>query len=167
MAGIFSRQEQVSMTRSVLDKTRFRNVDLDISSKSDLQPLVTAMGSKISLSFVGRVKRTYYAHMDLAIGNPKSPESAILQYCKLIRGLSPDAKAAWYAAKTRIFDIGIEAPGRNSYYWTAVSEEAIKASAEVNAQVAVTVYGPMKRMKRKAKANKSKSAARGKSAEGE
>jgi hypothetical protein len=69
------------MPLSFLDKTKFRNVDLDISSSNDLQPLVTAMGKKVCLGFVGRVKRTYWAHMDLAIGNPKNAESAILQYC--------------------------------------------------------------------------------------
>ena len=141
------------MTQSVLDKTKFLNVDLNICSKVDLQPLVTAMGKKISLSYVGRVKRMYHAHMDLAIGNPKSLESAILQYCKLVQGLPPDARAMWDAAKVRILDIGIEAPARNSYCWSAISEEAIKAAAEVNAQVAITVYGPMKRVTKATKSN--------------
>jgi hypothetical protein len=144
------------MTQSVPDKTKFLNVDLDICSKVDLQPLVTAMSKKISLSYVRRVKRSYYAHMDLAIGNPKSPESAILQYCKLVQGLPPDARAMWDAAKTRTFDIGIESPGRNSFFWSVISDKAINAVAEVNAQVAVTVYGPMKRV---TKTKKSHSAA--------
>jgi hypothetical protein len=75
----------------------------------------------------------------------------------LIQGLPPDAKSLWFAAKTRTFDIGIEAPGRNSYYWSALSEEAIKAAAEVNAQIVVTIYGPMKRPRSTGKSSKTAS----------
>jgi hypothetical protein len=142
------------MIQSVLDKTKFLNVDLDISSKADLQPLVSAMGRKVSLSFVGRVKRGFQAHMDLAIGNPKSPETAIVQYCKLIQRLPPEARELWDAAKTRTFDIGIEAPRPNNYFWSAISAKAIRATSEVNAQIAVTVYGPMKKVKASSKARK-------------
>jgi hypothetical protein len=145
------------MQPSILDKTIFLNVDLDVCSKSDLQPLVDAMGKKVSPSFVARLKRMYFAHMDLAIGNPKSPESAILQYCKLIQSLPESARKDWDGAKTRTFDIGIEAPGRSSYYWSAISEKAIKAASEVNAQIAVTVYGPMTRAKIASKSGKIKS----------
>jgi hypothetical protein len=99
-----------------LDNSAFLNVDLDISSKFDLQPLVAEMGQKVSLSYVGLESRTYRAHMDLAIGNPKSPESAILQYCKVVQELPPEARDLWNTAKTRTFDIGIEAPKRDSYY---------------------------------------------------
>jgi hypothetical protein len=136
------------MAYQILDKTPFRNVDLVICSKSDLQPLVDAMGKKVSPSFVARVKRMYFAHMNLAIGNPKSPESAILGYCKLVQGLPLTARKDWDAAKTRTFDIGIESPGRNSFYWSAISDKAIKAASEVSAQIAVTVYGPMKMVRK-------------------
>jgi hypothetical protein len=55
----------------------------------------------------------------------------------------------------RSFDIGIEAPGRNTYFWSAVSAEAVRAAAEVGAQIAITVYGPMKVMKPSRKATES------------
>lgn len=154
--GIFVFQEQVAMTQSVLDKTKFLNVDLDISSKFDVQPLVTAMGKRVSLSFVGRVERMYYAHMDLAIGNPKSPESAILEYCRLIHALPAVAKKDWDAVKTRRFDIGIEAPGPQNYYWFALSPKALKAAADVNAQIAFTIYGPMKTARKPRKVTSAK-----------
>ncbi|MGA7832242.1 MAG: hypothetical protein WCA21_14890 [Terracidiphilus sp.] len=133
------------MNLQVPDKTRFRNVDLDITSKVDLQPLMAAMGKKISLSFVGRVKRMYYAHMDLAIGKPKSPDSAIYIYCKLIKGLPSEARELWDSAKIRTFDIGIDAPGSSSCYWSSISPKTLLAAAEINAQIAITIYGPMKK----------------------
>lgn len=133
------------MTQSVLDNTQFLNVDLNIFSKSDLEPLVIAMGKKVSVNYVGREKRTYSAHMDLAIGNPKSPESAILQFCKLIRELPAEARELWNGAKSRSFDIGVESRGPMRYYWFSLAPKTIMAAAEISAQIAVTVYGPLKR----------------------
>ena len=141
------------MTQSVLDKTQFLNVDLDIVSKSDLKPLIDAMGDRIIVLYVGRVKRHYEAHLELAgsplpqAGHPKSPESLVLGFCKVIRRLPPDAKKLWDDARTRSFDIGIEARGPYRYYWFALTQKAIRAALEVNAQIAVTVYGPLKRPK--------------------
>src|SRR5947199_239815 len=46
--------------------TQFRNVDLDIDSNSDLQPLVTALGKKVIVLYVKRIRRTHSAHLELA-----------------------------------------------------------------------------------------------------
>jgi hypothetical protein len=60
----------------------------------------------------------------------------------------------WDAAKSRSFDIGIKAPAKGGY-WSAVSGEAVRAAAEVGAQIAITVYGPMNVAKQSRKAAKS------------
>jgi hypothetical protein len=131
------------MGMSNLDKSCFLNVDLEIFSKSDLQPLVAALGSKIHLHYLGTEFRLFKAYFDLA-EQPKTPEHGILRYCKLIQKLPPKERALWDAAKSRSFDIGIEAPKRETYYWSAVGSDAIRAAAEVGAQIAITVYGPMR-----------------------
>ena len=138
------------MGMSNLDKTCFLNVDLEIYSKSDLQPLVDAMGEQVFVLFAGRVKRHYEAHIE-ADGSwlpmtsyMSSPESLILRLCGVILDLPPKARKLWNAAKSRTFDVGIGAPKRKTYYWSAISAEAVRAAAEVGAQIAITVYGPMK-----------------------
>jgi hypothetical protein len=145
------------MPTSNLDKTRFLNVDLDIHSRLDLRPLVTALGEKISEMYVGRVRRTYEAHLELAWRRNQTPTSIILGFCKLIEALPPSKRKVWDSAKTRSFDIGIEAPVRNTYFWSAVSPEAVRAASEVGAQIAITVYGPMKTVKRSRKTTKTAS----------
>jgi hypothetical protein len=138
------------MAQSILDKTLFLNVDLDIVSKSDLQPLVDAMGKDVFVLYVGRVRRHYEAHLEWNGSHmppnsyQSSPESLILKFCKLVQRLNPDVRALWDSAKTRSFDAGISAPKRGNYYWTAIGSEAIRTAAEVGAQVGITVYGPMK-----------------------
>jgi hypothetical protein len=145
------------MDPRTLDKTRFLNVDLRIYSKRDLQPLVTAMGEKFQLLFAGRERRMYKAQLELEGANPKSPEAAIRRYCELIRQLPAQARELWDTARSREFDVGIEAPGPTHYYWFSVAPSVIKAAAEINAFITVTIYGPMKGAKAPGKPRKAKS----------
>lgn len=133
------------MAMSKLDTSLFCNVDLDIYSKSDLQPLVSAFGDKIIDLYVGRVKRTYEAHLELgAWKRNQTPSWVMLGFCKLIKELPPGKRRIWDAAKTKSFDIGIAAPTKGIHYWSAVNGEAVRAAAEVGAQIAITGDGPMK-----------------------
>lgn len=142
------------MSHQALHKSAFLNVDLRIYSKSDLQPLVAAMGKKIVVLYVGRERRMHKAQLELAIGHPKSPESAIRKYCELIRQLPVDARELWDTAKSRELDIGIEAPGSMRYYWFSVAPMVTKAASEIGAVITVTVYGPMKKAKIPGKSRK-------------
>ena len=132
------------------DESFFANVDLDIFSREDLRALVGAFGNKVIEMWVGKVRRTYEAHLELGWSKKQTPTAIILGFCKLIESLEPSKRQLWDAAKTKSFDIGIYAPTRNHYYWSAVSPEAVRAAAAVGAQIAITVYGPMKAAKRKA-----------------
>ena len=153
------------MTQSVLDKTQLLNVDLDIRSKSDLQPLVDAIGKRMIVLYVGRENRHYKARLELVgshlpqLRHPKSPETLILEFCKVICRLPPDARKLWDGAKTRELDIGIESGKPYKYYWFALAPKAIKAALEMNAQIAVTVYGPMKKAKKSSKPRRAASSA--------
>ena len=130
------------MRQNALDKTLFLNVDLEVFSKSDLRPLVAALGAKVHVHCLGMEFGLFKAYLDLAL-QPKTPESGILRYCKLIQKLPPEERAIWTAAESRSFDTGIEAPKQGRYYWSAVGSRAVRAAAEVGAQIAVTIYGPM------------------------
>jgi hypothetical protein len=130
------------MNPSKLNMISFLNVDLEVFSKSDLQSLVAALGSKVHVHYLGKEFGLFKAYLDLAL-QPKTPESGILRYCKLVQKLPPSERSIWNAAKSRSFDIGIEAPKRGSHYWTAVGADAVRAAAEVGAQIAISVYSPM------------------------
>jgi hypothetical protein len=102
------------------------------------------MGGKVIELYVGRERRMYKAQLELATGHPKSPESIIRGLCKLIQELPSDARRLWDAAKSREFDIGIEAPELIGYYWCSLGPTVIKASSDIKAFVTITIYGPMK-----------------------
>jgi hypothetical protein len=125
------------------ETTHFLNVDLDIHSKSDLQPLVTAMGKKVHVLFVGRIKRTYRAHLELwESGLSESADSIIQGFCALIRALPKAAVELWNSAKIRDFNIGVQAGMQPHVYEIALAPETIRAAAGVNARIVLTVYAP-------------------------
>ena len=132
------------MAISKLDESALANVDLDIYSKEDLRPLVDAFGDQVIEMWVGRVRRTYEAHLETGWEPRRTPSSIILRFCKMIHILSPAARKLWNGAKKKSFDIGIYSPTRSYYYWSALTPEAVRAVAELGAQIAITVYGPMK-----------------------
>jgi hypothetical protein len=128
---------------SKLDESVFANVDLDIYSTKDLRPLVDAFGNKVIEMWVGKVRRNYEAHLEIGWSRKQTPTSIILEFCKLVGSLKPSKRKVWDAAKTRSFDIGIHAPTRNHHYWSYVSAEAVRAAADIGAQIAFTIYGPL------------------------
>jgi hypothetical protein len=134
------------MPLSTFDQAHFLNVDLIIDSRSDLRPLITAMEKHLIVLYLGREKRTYKACVEVS-GMPKTPESAICAFCKLIESLSPADRRFWNSAKTRTFDIGIDSGPAGSYYWSALSPEILARVAKLKARIAVTVYGKLKKAK--------------------
>jgi hypothetical protein len=139
-----------------LDNDSFMNVALEIFSTSDLEPLAEAFGSKVQVFYLGMEFGLFKAYFYPG-WQRKTPESGILRYCKLVKKLPPSKRKIWNAAKSRSFDIGIKAPGKGRYYWSAVGQEAVRAAAEVDAQIAITVYGTMKAVKRSPKTTKAAS----------
>src|SRR5258708_38519155 len=137
---VWSLRAQIRMNR---ETTSFLNVDLDIYSKSNLQPLVTAMGKKVHVLFVGRIKRTYQAHLELReSGLSESADSIIRGFCVLIRALPKAALELWNAAKVRDFNVGVEAAMQPHSHEIALASKTVRAAAEVNARIVLTVYAP-------------------------
>ncbi len=130
------------MRKNTSEPTGFLNVDLDIYSKSNLEPLVTAMGEKVFVLHVGRHKRVYRAHLELP-GQPKSADSAIRAFCRLIRPLPGAALNLWNGATRRDFNIGVQAGSEpHQYYEIAVAPQTLAAASDLNARIVLTVYAP-------------------------
>ncbi|MBS1803620.1 MAG: hypothetical protein JST28_09640 [Acidobacteria bacterium] len=126
-----------------LDESVFLNVDLEIFSQTDLKPLADALKKSLTVHFLGIEFGKQKAYFALAT-QPKTPDEAIIRYCKLVQTLPSSKRKIWDDAESRSFDIGFESPKRGRYFWGAVTSEAIRAASAVGAQIAITVYGPMK-----------------------
>lgn len=135
--------QKTPMTKEPAGATKYLNVDLDIYSSRDLQPLVSALGNKVDVLFIGKHKRTYETHLEVGrYPEPKNPNAAIRDFCKLILDFPEEARKIWDFAKIRQFDIGIEAGTEPTTYRFEIAPEIVNQASSLNVQIAVTIYPP-------------------------
>jgi hypothetical protein len=121
-------------------ETHFLNVDLDIFSKSELEPLVEAFGDKVCIHYLGREKKFYSAHISLS-RTRKQADFLIQEFARLIERLPRPARKLWDSAISRTFNIGIQAGKQPQSFETALSQETIRQVSALKATIAVTIYG--------------------------
>lgn len=121
--------------------TRFLNVDLDVYSRSSLQPLITALGRKVFVLYAGREKRTYSAHLELA-RDPRNADATIRSFCSLVKSLPRAQRALWNAARVRDFNIGVQAAMHPFSYRIELAADTVKAASEINSRIVFTIYAP-------------------------
>jgi hypothetical protein len=129
--------------------THFLNVDLDIYSRLNLQPLVSALGEKVCVLHVGRDKRTYCAHLEVT-RITKDADSTIRAFCRLIESLPKAERELWNMAKVRDFSIGVQAKAQPHSHDFALAAETVKAVSALGARIVFTVYAPEGNEKRPA-----------------
>jgi hypothetical protein len=122
-----------------MSTTYFLNVDLDVFSRSPLEPLAQALGPKVIELYVGQDRHLYRAHFELS-SSRKSADARIAGFVQLVKGLPRPARAVWNRAYRRDFNIGIQAGFEPRFYELAVTAETLKLASDVNARVVVTVY---------------------------
>ncbi len=122
-------------------ETHFLNVDLDIYAKSHLQPLVAALEKKVLVLYIGRVKRTYEAHLELS-KITKTADAAIRGFCALIEALPLAERRLWNAAKARDFNVGVQAGIEPHSREFAIAAETLQAAHRLGARIIFTVYAP-------------------------
>ena len=120
-------------------QTTFLNVDLDLFSRQNLQPLLSALGSKILILHAGRHGRTYRAHVELA-GSPKSADAAIRRFAALIGALPKSERRLWDAATIRDFNIGVQAAMRPHSHEIPLAAKTIDIVSALKARIVITVY---------------------------
>lgn len=128
------------MKREQIDrKTRFLNVDLDIYSKTNLKPLVAALGREVFTLHAGREGRLWGAHLELN-EIPSSADAIIRRFTALILALPPANRKYWDAAKTRTFNIGVDAGSRPRMWELKLAPRTIQKVSALKARIVVTVY---------------------------
>jgi hypothetical protein len=116
----------------------FLNVDVDVLSRSPLEPLVNELGREVLGNYVGREGRRYGAHFSLY--SPKSADHAVRRLATIIGALPLPARRLWKGAQRRSFNLGFESGHHPHCLETMVSPEAVQAVAALGASIVVTIY---------------------------
>jgi hypothetical protein len=123
--------------------TRFLNVDLDIFSTVRLNKIVKAFGESVTVLYCGRRGNLFSAHVETCdSGWRGTPTSLIRQLVALVKALPPAERRLWDQAKSREFNIGIEAASRSKFYEMRLSPRTLREVNSVNGTIIFTVYAP-------------------------
>lgn len=122
-----------------LSTTQYLNVDLEIYSKHDLQPLVDRLGLKVTALYVGRDHGKYSAHLEVS-KITKTADSTIREFCALIEKLPQRERSLWNKATVRSFSIGIQAGTEPRSCDFTIRPATVRAISGVGAQIVLTIY---------------------------
>jgi hypothetical protein len=125
------------MNRSA--ETRFLNVDLEVSSESDLNWLVEEFGEDVSNLYCGPDQGHFLAMFE---GDPLvgDPDGLIRYLCNLVENLSDEQRRVWNQAFLKIFDIGYQVGSEPPAYQSDIRPETLAAVVRIGASVRITIY---------------------------
>jgi len=130
--------------RLTCEPTKYINVDLDIFSRVPLKELVDAMGEEAFVLYVGGERQKYEAHVELASSHMgMTADRTIIGLTRLVKRLPPRYRKVWDSAKSREFNVGIEAGLEPHSFELRLDRRTVDAMREVGGALVVTVYAPV------------------------
>lgn len=116
----------------------FLNVDLDVESSEDLAPLIAALEPHACSMERPPGRASFELNQPVS---PTTPEPLVVAFVQAVSSLPPPIRAIWDRAARRTFDIGIQSGRRPLQEAHRLSPETLRLAADVDAEIAVTVYG--------------------------
>lgn len=119
--------------------TRLLNVDLEVESQHDLQPVVDAF-EPAAYSLERPAGRACFELSEEVAQD--DPTALICAFVSLVNSFSPAARESWDRATRRVFDVGVQS-GRHPFHKAyCFRVETLRAVASIGAEISVTVYAP-------------------------
>jgi hypothetical protein len=127
----------------VTEGTHFLNVDLDVESRRDLGPILSALGETVVVLYSGSEGRLHRVSLELfGFARYTTPETCIARFARLVKRLPTGAQRLWKGATLRRFDIGFQGGTAEATYTTRITANTLRRAAEIGAEIAITIYGP-------------------------
>jgi len=121
--------------------THFLNVDIDVLSRSRLEPLVEALKPRIFVHYVGPEGQIQGAHFSLDRSHGKTADILVRQLAQLIGALSGTPLRLWNSARTRDFNIGIQSGLSPICHELGLEPRTIALVSALNGRIVFTTYG--------------------------
>ena len=131
-----------SPTDNPYESTTFLNVDLDISSRVSLEPLVSALGKKVFVHYVGKHNGKFWAHLSRS-SYGQSADKLARELCSLVRRLPRGPRKLWNNAVSREFNVGVQAGNTPYSHEVRIAEETLSMIVELGGTIVVTTYAPI------------------------
>jgi hypothetical protein len=120
---------------------KFLNVDLEIESRPNLEPLLSALGDRVYVLHAESKpnKRCAFLEISRYWRNP-TPDRVIGSLCDLLDNLPPKAKQTWQKARRKTFSIGVELNPTERAGHMNLSNESLRRISTLGGTVNVTCY---------------------------
>ncbi len=123
---------------SLETKTHFLNVDLFLTSRRDLTPLIAAVGKKVHVLGQGRHGGRHWANFEVPF-QPRGPAEAIRRFARVVVGLRGSAKALWLKASVKNLDVGIQS-GTKVGATVPFDGAVLEKIRRIGAKLVITIY---------------------------
>ena len=122
------------------EQTHFLNVDVDVYGRTDLQPLVAALGKKVIVHYVGPEGREQSAHFSLASAYGEDADTLTHRLAGLIKRLPLAARQIWDRARRRDFNLGTQAGMKPFSHEIALTMRTLDRVVQVGGRIVNTTY---------------------------
>ena len=120
------------------------NVDLEVRSRTNLQPLADALSRPLFCLHVGGSKGDFLATFENGAGAARTgtADLAIVRLVRAVDSLSPEMKRHWTKARDRVFDIGLAKASGSKPFQLSLTPATVAAVVRLKARIALTFYPP-------------------------
>jgi hypothetical protein len=128
-------------------ETQFLAVDLEIVSRRQVDRLAPAFGANVGINRNEKVGKDHVLLLSTGGKMPFSEDfnkminQTILMQVKLVHKLPEVVRKQWDAARTKTFDIGIQAGGRPHVFEVRLTKQTISAVSAIGGSIQFTIYG--------------------------
>jgi len=128
-------------------ETQFLAVDLEIVSRRQIDQLAPAFGTNVGINRNEKVGKDYVLLLSTGGNAPLSEDfnklinQSILMQVKLVHKLPEVARKQWDDARTKTFDVGIQAGGGPHVFEIQLTEQTISAVSAIGGSIQFTIYG--------------------------
>lgn len=120
-----------------MNETCFLNIDLDIESTVDIEPILKEWGNRVCVLRNEHLDGIYYGSFETNFNNK---EAIIEEYVKLIEGLSSRSREIWDNALKRDFDFGYQSGTTPSHFHSNIDSVQLNKLAQVGGNLVITIY---------------------------
>jgi hypothetical protein len=118
----------------------FKNVDLEIVSRSKLDAIEAAVNDKAHALFSGPLRKGIFLLSLECNSYPKDADAAIVELSAAVEGLGKSERQLWERALRRTFDVGYGiTPGSRAVH-VALRPETLRRVTALGATIAFTCY---------------------------
>lgn len=143
-----NRQKRTApLATKVEPETQFLAIDLEIVSTHRVDQLAPAFGANVGINRNEKIGKDHI--LLLSIGGKRPPSKdlnqminqTILMQVKLVHKLPEAVRKQWDQARTKTFDIGIQAGAGPHIFEVRLTKQTVAAVSALGGGIQITIYG--------------------------